>query len=377
MMRRDDRKRAVFCLLFFLVLCGFWIVDLLSKDRIYSEWEKRMLAQKPEMNTAGILDGSYGTAYEKWLTDQFPGRDQWVGWKTRCEILLGKKEIREIYLGKDGYLFAQSEETADWDALETQMQKLFGADAVSRIHAPHAGSVLTEQVPSPLSFPGRQDAVWKNLSDHRDEYIYFRTDHHWTMLGAYYAYEAWAKEQGLAPLPLVHMEKRILRKDFYGTHYGKIHYAKEPDQMEFYDPGTECEAVYDLGESDVTGLYQEQHLKGEDAYRFFLDGNHPVVQIKTEQQGGHLAVLKDSFANNLIPFLTAHYERITVIDPRYFRVDMGQWLQEQDVTEVLILAQDTTEAEYADGSCEVRECFSVRGEEYGGRRNKCQAFKSC
>lgn len=345
MMRKKNKKAAV-CLLFLLTLCGFWIANRMTKDRLYSEWEKRMLAQKPDIKWESVLDGSYENAYEEWLLDQFPGRDQWVNLKTRCEIALGKKELDGIYLGKDGYLFAESTETADWEKLELKMMELFGAEKVSRIYVPNAGAVLVEKLPSFLYFGGKEDAVLKNLKKHCREEIYFRTDHHWTMLGAYYAYEAWAKEQGLTPVSLEQLEKRTLIEDFLGTHYGRIHYARQADRMEFYDPGTVCDAVYDLGKSDVRGLYQEKYLDTEDAYRFFLDGNHGVVQIESDQGTGHLAVLKDSFANNFIPFLTLHYKKITVIDPRYFRADIGVWLSGQNVTQVLILAQDSTAASY-------------------------------
>lgn len=345
-MKRENRKKAIFCGAFFAVLCGFWLADMLCKDRIYSDWEKRMLAQKPIFSVSGLLEGTYGTSYEEWLTDQFPGRDQWVSLKTCCEILLGKKEIQGIYLGKDGHMFAESTRTSDWDKLERQMQEQFGEEAVSRIHAPHAGAVLEEQLPRGIAFSGMDDAILQNLRKHKDEYIYFKTDHHWTMLGAYYAYEAWTLQHGMKPLRLDTLEKTVLKEDFLGTHYGKIHYANVSDELEFYDPGTVCTAVYDLGTADVRGLYQEQHLAGEDAYRYFLDGNHGLVEITTGQTGGHLVVLKDSFANNLIPFLTAHYEKITVIDPRYFRTDIGEWLADQDVMEVLIVAQDTTKAVY-------------------------------
>ncbi len=345
-MKRENRKKAIFCGAFFAVLCGFWLADIFCKDRIYSDWEKRMLAQKPGFSISGLLNGTFGTSYEEWLTDQFPGRDQWVSVKTRCEILLGKKEIQGIYLGKDGYMFAESTQTSDWDRVEQQMKEQFGEEHVSCIHAPHAGAVLLEYVPQGVSFSAVEDDVFQNLREHREEYIYFKTDHHWTMLGAYYAYEAWAKQRGIEPIRLDEMEKSVLREDFLGTHYGKIHYTGGKDELEFYNPGTVCTAVYDLGTADVSGLYQEQHLTGEDAYRYFLDGNHGLVEITTEETGGHLVVLKDSFANNLIPFLTAHYEKITVIDPRYFRTDIGRWLADQDVTEVLMIAQDTTKVEY-------------------------------
>lgn len=342
-MKKIRKKECFICVLFFVLLYAAWIGDLLREDRLYSAWEKRRLEQKPKFSMEAVLDGSYGEDYEAWLMDQFPLRDWWVGVKNRLELLLGKRELEGIYIGRDGYLFSEKEQTADWDALEEKMQKLFGVDRVSRIHVPAAGAILREKRPMFVSFSGREDAVFWNLYQHREEAIYFRTDHHWTMRGAYYAYEAWAREQGMKPLVLSELPVRVLKEDFLGTHYGKIHYAKQKDVMEFYDPGTACEAVYDLGESDVMGLYQEEYLETEDAYRFFLDGNHGVVEITGGKGEGHLIVLKDSYANCLVPFLTAHYERITVIDPRYFRADIGEWVKEQkDGVRVLIVGQDTS-----------------------------------
>lgn len=343
-MRRAKRELAV-CLLFMLFLYGLWVLDWMSPDRIYSEWEKRMLAKRPVPERSEILSGRYGRAYEEWLTDQFPGRDLWVSAKTRCELLLGKKEIGGIYIGRNGFLFSENRQTADWDRLEGEMIGQYGASCVSRIHVPAAGAVLTEQLPAGITFPAEEDAVWENLRRHREEYIYYRTDHHWTMLGAYYAYEAWAGGRGLVPVPLEELEHQTVKEGFLGTHYARLHYADRPDTIEVYDPGTDCRAVYDLGESGLTGLYQEELLLSEDAYRYFLDGNHPVVQIQTGQGEGHLAVLKDSFANCLVPYLTCHYREITVIDPRYFRADIAEWLAEQEITEVLIAAQDDCAAE--------------------------------
>ena len=337
-----NKKKELFCCLIFLVtLYGLWAADLLCRDRLYSDWEKRMLAQRPEPVAADILDGSYGRAYEEWLMDQFPARDWWVSLKTRCELLLGRKEIDGILIGKDGCLFSENKRTADWDRLTEQMTEQYGADRVSRIRVPSAGSVLKEKLPYGISFPSEEDSVWSSLYAHRQEYIYYRTDHHWTMRGAWYAYEVWARERGLKPVPLEDMAYSVVKEAFLGTHYARLHYANRADAIEVFDPGIPCTAVYDLGDSRLTGLYRPEHLESEDAYRYFLDGNHPVVQIETEKEDGHLVVLKDSFANCFVPFLTQHYKKITVIDPRYFRADAAEWLKDQEVTEVLLLYQDT------------------------------------
>lgn len=346
-MKKETQYKIV-CALFFAFLCTVWTVSLFREDKVYSSWEKRMLTQKPKARFRTVLDGSYEKEYETWLSDQFPGREWWVNAKTRCELLLGKREINGIYLGRDSYLFSESKEPLDWDELADSMKEEFGEERVSRIHAPNAGTILTQKLPPAICFPGTEDAVFRALWEHREEYIYYRTDHHWTMLGAYYAYAAWMEGRGRKPIPLKNMEKRILKKNFLGTHYSRLHYAGKEDTMEFYDPGTDCIVSYDLGQSDAAGLYQEKYLETEDAYRFFLDGNHGLTEIETGRKGGHLAVLKDSFANCFVPFLTPHYSRITVIDPRNFRMDIRDWLSEHGVTEVLILAQDGAEARCTD-----------------------------
>lgn len=89
---KKGRKETVICLAFLLVLYALWAVDFLYPDRLYSDWEKRMLAQRPALNRTDVLNGDYGKNYEEWLTDQFPLRDQWVSVKTRCELLLRKRK---------------------------------------------------------------------------------------------------------------------------------------------------------------------------------------------------------------------------------------------------------------------------------------------
>jgi len=343
---KKGKKECLCCLLFVLTLYGLWAADFLCEDRLYSDWEKRMLAQRPDADWSSVLDGSYQAAYEEWLADQFPARDWWVGLKTRCELLLGRKKVNDIYIGKDGYLFSENTRTADWDRLEQELIEQYGAARVSRIKVPAAGSVLEEKLPPGISFSVQKDSVWKNLYDHRTEYIYFRTDHHWTMRGAWYAYEAWAGERGFTPVALEKMKYMVVREGFLGSHYARLHYAAEPDAMELYDPGSICSVLYDTEALELTGLYRPEVLESEDAYRFFLDGNHPIVQIETEQPEGHLVVLKDSYANCFVPYLTCHYRKITVIDPRFFRTDIMEWLRSGDSTEILILSQDTVRAEW-------------------------------
>ncbi len=332
------------------LLLGFWLTDLFTEDRSYSGLEKRILAQKPDFTAGALLDGSYGEDYEEWLTDQFPFRDSWVGLRTRLELFQGKREMNGVYIGRDGFFFTESEETANWDALEEKLRAAFGEEKVSRIHVPAAGYILSDKLPPYLAFSGAEDAVSSALKEHKDEYIYFRTDHHWTMLGAYYAYAAWAEEQGLAPVSLDSLEHRVLKENFYGTHYARLHYAATPDTLDFYGADTDCEAVYDQGKTDVFGLYQPRHLDTDDAYRYFLDGNHALVEITSPAGKGHIAVLKDSFANNFIPYLTFHYKQITVIDPRYFHADMVEWLKEHEIDRFLILAQDRTVHSFITGS---------------------------
>ena len=194
------------------------------------------------------------------------------------------------------------------------------------------------------------DTVKNNITDatlidlrekffsHKDEYIYYKTDHHWTTLGAYYAYQEWCKYNG------VHTNnytKEIITTEFKGSLYSKIlNKNVEPDRIEIYQPieKVNYEVSYNFNKTHSSSVYDFEKVKEKDKYQVFFGGNYPELKIRTSHKNGkNLLILKDSYANSFIPFLLGNYESICVIDMRYFKEDLKGYMEENEVSEILIL----------------------------------------
>jgi hypothetical protein len=196
--------------------------------------------------------------------------------------------------------------------------------------------------------------VYSALMNHRSEYIYFRTDHHWTATGAYYAYEAYCKQAGITPTPLDSYEK-LSFNGFLGTLYSKTGQPSamkgNADTVEAYVPkGTNDEYVYDDNGGDRT-LYRggvvrrntdEFYAAASSKYNCFLMGDQPLIEIHNEniaadRKGTTVLLVKESFGNAFAPFLVDSYEYVFVVDYRYYNGTLSQLVSEKGVDDVIFL----------------------------------------
>ncbi len=354
-MRKWLRCPAALLLFAFAGLFCLW--DAAAPDRAFSDLENRYLAQPPDFSLRSFLDGSFCPDYEEYLDDQFVLRDSWISLKAASETALGKQENNGVVAGEDGYLF-DKRLALDAEQLEKNTAALsaflagYEGDASVMI-VPSSYQVLQDKVPAGLPnvdqaagiaslYDSLDHAVLIDacaaLEPHAEEEIYYRTDHHWTTLGAYYGYEAYCLARGLEPVALESLTPHEV-PDFYGTYYSraKLRSARS-DTIVYYDvPVLSMEA--DL--ESYPGLYWESQWQRRDKYAAFLYGNHGLTVIRSarEAQGEpkRLLVFKDSFANCLAPFLTANYDEITVIDLRYFQMSVQDYLDAHSFDDVLIL----------------------------------------
>ena len=171
---------------------------------------------------------------------------------------------------------------------------------------------------------------------HRDEPIYFKTDHHWTQQGAYWAYRTFAEGMGFDPLPWADVS--VSPTPVYGTLSSRAPLPWiQGDTLSYRETAPVEDVYYDGVSSGDTSPYKLQNLAKKDQYTVFLDGNHVTQDIRTGNHTGRtLAVMKDSFAHALAPLLAAHYDRVILIDLRYFSQPVRPYLLEQGVTDVLI-----------------------------------------
>lgn len=351
---------------FAVLLYGITVWDMISQDRFFSETENRILAEKPKPDYQSVLAGSWESDYETYLTDQFVERDKWIGCKTYSEKLMGKKDINGVYLAKDNYLIERHlEADIDKEKAEQKLMRLekdvqdwqelveARSGRVKVMLIPTAAQILEDKLPAfaedfdQTAYLDRLDGrlssrirVEDKLLAHKEEAIYYRTDHHWTTLGAYYGYRAWAESMGTEAWPLSSFEKERVSKNFLGTLHSKLNISINPDEITLFVPKEKIDYSiwYDLEEKPHTSLYENSHLDTKNQYGIFLDDNHALVRIENESAPQRsILVIKDSYANCFVPFLSIHYNQIYMIDKRYYRGKINAFLEENKVEDVLIL----------------------------------------
>ena len=349
--------------IFMVLLLGLAGKEALSHQRTYSPVEKRELQTRPEISITKVLDGRFQRKYESYLRDQFPGRDHWVSFQKDMELFMGKNEIHNVYIGKNHYLlehytekeFDPQQISKNLQALEKFVGKAKQNADVHVMMVPTKSWVLREKLPAFAPHYKEQkfyDALQQKLEKedvlisvepvldaHKEEEIYYRTDHHWTTLGAWYAYEQYTKAVG-GDLQRAQGKKkfRCISKDFYGTTYAKINYARQADKIEIYEPADKLRVVYNMGEKKTKTLYDVSFLKTADQYSVFTGGNQAVLEITGGIKNGKtLLLIKDSFANSILPFLAEDYEKLVVVDLRQLNVSGDRLLEMFSPTDILIL----------------------------------------
>ncbi|MEX3622573.1 DHHW family protein [Viridibacillus arvi] len=186
--------------------------------------------------------------------------------------------------------------------------------------------------------------AYKALEKHKNEYIYFNTDHHWTSLGAYYAYEQFAKEAGFQAKSLNEF-KKYSKKDFLGTLYTQTQDTKlkeNADVVDYYKIPVDYEVFrYEKGKEDtpVSSTLYADYVDGVNAYSLFLHGDFPMIKIQNNDSnnGKKLVVVKESYGNAFVPFLVPHYDEIYVVDSRYYNSSLKKLVNDQEAKEVLFI----------------------------------------
>ncbi len=336
---------ALFC----LFLAGLGLLHLLLPDRTFSPVENRNLKQLPAFSWSTLADGSYTAGLETYLADQFPLRDSWMGLKTRYERLLGKREFHGVYLCGDTLISKVSDASRgdrNLDFLHELTEKTDLPVYVGLI--PTAAEIWREKLPEgaasfdQLAYLERareSGGIWVDmagaLAAHAGEPIYYRTDHHWTSLGAYYGYAALMEAMGEPPAPLGQAE--TVSRDFYGTLYSTsgIHWL-QPDTIERYVPAGSV-SVEDVHGGQTHGLYVDSFLAEKDKYASFLGGNAPLYIVRNPGAPlGKLLVVRDSYSDSLAPFLSQQFSEIHLLDLRYYRTGVAQYAEENGMDMIFV-----------------------------------------
>ena len=335
--------QIVTTVMFCLFIGGFGVLHILLPDRVFSPVENRNLAQLPSFSVEKLVNGEFTADIEEYLADQFPLRDGWMGLKTRYEYVLGKREFNDVYLCGDT-LISKVVGSNRAEQNLTYITQLIGKTQIPVYLGmiPTAAEIWKDKLPDGADSFDQQayldkaketGAIWVDmdaiLSAHADEPIFYRTDHHWTSLGAYYGYTALMEALGVEPEPLG--EKNTVSENFYGTLYSTsgVHWL-EPDHIDRYIDSDGITVTVNTGTGEDThGLYVDSFLSEKDQYSSFLGGNNPLYVIENPNAATDetLLVVRDSFADSLAPFLTQYYKTIHMIDLRYYRMGVAGYAE--------------------------------------------------
>lgn len=329
-------------LVFALAILLLSAFDILAPDQAYSQMENRPLAQSPSFSIKGLLEADqkakFSTKYETYTNDQFLFRDQWISLKSLSERFLAKIENNGIAFGRNSQLFNITR-TIDENRLSlsgeyiVDFAKKYPDAPITLSVVPYPSSILTSLLPAGLQ--NYNDlAATKHIYDTlgtagihsldlapvlsaaQGDYAFYRTDHHWTTHGAYLAYATIVQSWGDEPIAEDALPRTDI-VDFYGTYYSKAKRAGlKADVLSYY---TIPDLSVTIDGKPKEGLYDLTKLDERDKYAAFLYGNNGLTIIRRGAQKdtpSRLLVVKDSYANSLVPFLTQHYDEIYVVDLR-------------------------------------------------------------
>lgn len=357
------QKNYILIYLFFGIILLSLILFLLLPKQSFSKQENRVLQEKPALKASEVSSGAFMEKADNYIADHFPFRDTWITVKAACEYAAGKRLSNGIYYGENGQLFPQFN-VPDYSKLEQKIDWINSfssslSSPVSICLIPSASDIQKDRLPLYTSSTAEEDAIRfcydklngpqsidirSLLLEHQSENIYYRTDHHWTSYGAKIAFDTLqdnlysAKKYDTSSLSAT-----TVCDDFYGTSYSSSGYTwVAPDTIDTYINGND--AIVESFRSGVqnepviSGLYDESMLQEKDKYSYFLGGISPLIHIQNSNLApSSLLLIRDSYSDSIAPFLSQAYSDIYLIDLRYYKESIQQFIQTHPIDEILIM----------------------------------------
>lgn len=359
-----NKKYSLFLTVLFCGFLGLMVTaNALTPDKTFSEMENRALAQRPELTWKAVRTGDFMSDYESYITDQFAGRDGWTAAKAYMEKAVGKQENNGVYFCDDSTLISRFEKP-DEKRLTNNLNYVNKFTEKAGVPVtfgliPTQASIWADKLPegapnydqnvvmgtASQSVSAQFVDLTAALSAHKGEPIFYRTDHHWTSLGAYYGYVGLGQVLGYTPVPLESYTKKTVSSEFYGTVFSSsgVRWVR-PDEIDIYVPAdgiTVTSHTYDSKGSPVEEprqLYDESYLAKKDKYSMFLGGQQSLGVVKTgNADKPKLLLIRDSYSDSLVPFLTPHFSEIHLMDFRYCKLSPSQYIQDNGIDQALVL----------------------------------------
>lgn len=366
--RESCEKGTVFSvvLLFATIILGLCYL-LIAPKQSFSEEENRVLEKMPKASVSDILQGTYMTRAEHYVEDHFAFRKYFIELNTAAQFGLGRRDLAGNYTAnpaEGGIYFGENHHL--YEVLLPDQSKIFEQNAEALNYFAKKASVPVYILPIPSGSQMQpeylpQDApnydqridlkqlqntvgnnakvidVFQTLALSTGQDYYYKTDHHWNIFGAYEGYASLMNSMKMNPTPKETFTFEPVQNPFYGTLYSKaLAPWQQPDVM--YLPvykDAQPAVTQQTGTATRKGLYWQEYLSKKDKYSVFLGGNHGVDIVRNPQaKEGRLLIIKDSFANSMIPFLATNFKEIHIVDLRYYNQNIYDYIKKNQVNSV-------------------------------------------
>ncbi len=361
MQKAEDNLNVIFAaLLLTVLLFTVSILSVTAKDREYSENENRYLAAAPVFSADSVMDGKFMKDTEAYLSDQFFARDLLVKARTDTDIFFGKKEVNDVYIGKQHFLFekpaAYDEERVDKTvkAIKTLRKKNPKIRTYFAL-APSASEILTDFMPANAPTQNQTEQI-QSVYDRMKKIrcidlctplkeakeptkLYYKTDHHWTANAAEIAFTQLKARMKIKSTKYT-MQTYPVTNTFQGTLASSSGLFRAQDTISITVPEPEVKytVTYVSENEKRPSVFDSSKLQQKSQYDVFFGGNFAQIRIDTSSSSKRvLLVIKDSYANCVVPMLIPYFKSIVMVDPRYYRDDIEATIEKEGVTDILWL----------------------------------------
>lgn len=356
-MKRKIRGNAGVGLSFMLILIVLLILQLVTPKNEYSTVEKRELSTLPTISINEYLNGNYQENYNLYTNDQFPARKALGETKTDIDILFGSRKQQDVFilpnmLAQEFTGCKENQMAEKVNAINTFVAKYPNINS-SFILVPNKIGVYKEQFPLVDNVLDQKKYIdqfyyqltsnvttldaYSILKAHKQEDLYYKSDHHWTAWATKYIFDSWLTQMEIDKKN-VQYDNYILTENFVGSLANQINYTKFEDRFDILIPkDNTINYVVDYGDKQTTSVYDSKASQ-EDPYMVYFGGNHPIFTIDTNSNTNKkIIIFKDSYANSFIPLLIPYYSQITVVDSRYYYDNIEEVMKNNDFTDMLFL----------------------------------------
>lgn len=365
--QHDDSSMNVLSIimtaLFSLIIVSVSLFFVFSSDKEMSESENRVLAQRPALTFSSLADGSFMTDFESWLADQFPLREKIIQLKTEADRLVGIKEENGVYIGKNGFLFEKqssynSEKMNGVFSTLNSFSKKNKSIKTAFVLSPNSSALLSQYLPSFVAeesqksqLKAAEEALSKGKIQFIDCYsvfekqedkekLFYKTDHHWTSHAALEAFRALMKNWKI-DISKTKFEFQKVSSSFQGTLASSSQVRDISDSVEICfpsEPKVSSVLYYEAQGTKTASYFDKSKLENKNHYEVFMGGNFDKIIISTSAETENaLLILKDSYANCMIPMFAPFFSKIVVVDPRYCSDKLSEIMKDYDFSHMAFI----------------------------------------